>query len=325
MGKRFGYTAYDGETARIVKDDFEELYRQKKPVEEITLQLENQYRPQLTDDEMEVDFWLPLASAQWEWGVLLPEIREKALSILEHTPMDTFWDVREKMEMPSPPPKKPRKRRSYRCPWENGDVFAWKLESELAKELGLDGRYLLLQKVDMCFWHPSHFIPILYAKLTKDENLPEDVSAFDRLEYIQVGFTPYMSRFYPIDVRRAKEDIEEKSREKYEVDEFGTLPEYRFSMITTSAKNIPENLLFLGNFSGSTPPQKEFVPRVHLNVRCEFWEKFGENFETKLLKKYKDYNLRQLSFYQNPNPQQDEATRKLLAFMVSMSEEMQEK
>ena len=46
---------------------------------------------------------------------------------------------------------------------------------------------------------------------------------------------------------------------------------------------------------------------------------------TSVGERHKDYNLRQLSFYQNPNLQQDEATRKLLTFMVSMSEETQEK
>ena len=46
-----------------------------------------------------------------------------------------------------------------------------------------------------------------------------------------------------------KEDIAEKTKFKYEVDEYGFLPEYRILLLNTSKKIIPNNLIYVGNFA----------------------------------------------------------------------------
>ena len=89
----------------------------------------------------------------------------------------------------------------------------------MAKERGLFGRYLLIQKIDEGTWYPGHIVPIVYVKITADSNLPVNQEQYDKFEYIQIGFTRYEERFWPIDMSRPQEDIAEKSKFKYEVDE----------------------------------------------------------------------------------------------------------
>ncbi len=189
-------------------------------------------------------------------------------------------------------------RRLYKCEWNIGDVFAWRMESELAKEKGLFGKYLLIQKVDEDTWYPGHTIPIVYVKITADEQLPQNYEEYCQLEYVQTSFTNFENRFWPLDGRRVREDIEEKSRLTYEVDEYGFLPEFRISLITTSKKMIPPGLQYVGNYPKIIPPKKEFIPHVKINIRSVAWKRFDMTFESCMINSYCNHNLRQLSVYQ---------------------------
>ena len=298
MSGRLTGAVYDSDTARIVKDDFEELHRQKIPIAEITDLLEKQYNPNLSPQEMDEDFWLPLACVQWDWGVLLPEVKDRALTILQHKEDTMFWDARKRLYEPTPAPKKIRKRKSYRCRWNSGDVFAWKLQSEQAVQLGLTGRYLLLQKVDICYWYPSHFIPICYAKLTNDHRIPTTAEEFDVLEYIKTGLVTSSSIACPVDFRNGDAQTIKRFADSLKSAILEPFEKYRFSLITTSQKDIPHDLFFVGNMAGSQKPENEFVPSVHANISSFHWDKFGKTFEEDLLNKYRLYNLKQHGFYQ---------------------------
>ena len=107
------------------------------------------------------------------------------------------------------------KNRFYICKWNIGDVFAYQLESDLAEERGLLGRYFLIQKVDEGTWHPGHIVPIVYVKITKDEKLPSSIEEYNQLEYVQTWFTKYEERFWPIDMSCPNKDIAEKSKENF--------------------------------------------------------------------------------------------------------------
>lgn len=298
MSGRLSGAVYDSDTARIVKDDFEESYRQNKSIMEITNLLEKRYTPKLSPQEMEEDFWLPLACVQWDWGVLLPEVKARALAILQQKEDTMFWDARERLLSPLPSPKKIHKRRSYRCQWKNGDVFAWELQSEQAAQMGLAGRYLLLQKVDLCFWHPSHFIPICYAKLTNKNCIPSTAEEYNALEYIRTGLITTSSITYPIDFRNGDAQTTKRFADSLKSANIEPLEEYRFSLITTAQKDIPESLIYLGNFSNISPPKNEFIPQAHVNISAFRWNKSGKTFEEHLLNKYRLYNLKRHSLYQ---------------------------
>ena len=108
------------------------------------------------------------------------------------------------------------------------------MESDNAKERGLYGKYLLFQKVDEGPWYPNHIIPIVYVRITRDDKLPNNIDEFENSEYVQTSVVRYEHRFWPYNFSRLEEDIAEKSKIKYEVDEFGFLPVYRLEIIKTA-------------------------------------------------------------------------------------------
>lgn len=183
----------------------------------------------------------------------------------------------------------------YKCEWKTGDVFAYRLESHLAKEMNIFGRYLLIQKVDEAEWYPKHIIPIVYVKITKDDKIPTTVEEFNKLDFVQIGFSKYEERFWPIDGVRPAEDIAEKSKLKYEVDEYGFLPQFRIEIVTRSKREIPDKLIFVNNFDRILKPDKEFVPHKKINIRSVLWK----DFEKRIIELYFGHNLRRLSIYNN--------------------------
>lgn len=313
----WGFELYQNDTSLDVKDEFEELFNAGKTVQDITDKLVEDYKSIMGDINEEPLFWLALADTQWNLGVLMPLVKEKALywvekdsAIFNCQSMDTsvktkrrktLDELQAKLLSPQPTVKKPVKKRIYKCQWKLGDVFAYQLESDLAKERGLYGRYFLIQKVDEGVWHPGHIVPIVYVKITNDNNLPSNVEEYNQLEYLQTWFTKYEDRFLPIDMRRPQEDIAEKSKMNYQVDEYGFLPQYRAKLLNTSKRVIPTNLIYVGNFANAVPPQKEFVPHSKENIVSVSWKQFDETFETKMIKRYCGHNLRELSIYTNKN------------------------
>lgn len=313
----WGFELYQNDTSLDVKDEFEELYRTGNTVRDITDKLTEDYKSIMGDMDEEPLFWLALADTQWNLGVLLPDVKEKALywidkgsDLLNCRTIDMSTtakrrkildELKTKLLSPQPPVKKTVKKSVYKCQWKLGDVFAYRLESDLAKERGLYGRYFLIQKIDEGIWHPGHIVPIVYVKITKDTDLPSNVEEYNQLEYVQTWFTKYEDRFLPIDMRRPQEDIAEKSKINYQVDEYGFLPQYRAELLNTSKRAIPTKLIYVGNFANAVRPQREFIPHSKENIVTVSWKQFDETFETKMIKRYCGHNLRQLSIYKEKN------------------------
>ena len=311
----WGFELYQNDTALDVKDEFYELFNAGKTAQEITDNLTEDYKSIMGDTDEEPIFWLALADTQWDLGVLLPVVKEKALywidndcGIFKYQTIDisakvqrekTLDELQTKLLSPQPPVKKAVKKRVYKCQWKLGDVFAYKLESELAKERGLYGRYFLIQKVDEGIWYPGHIVPIVYVKITNNTNLPSNVEEYDQLEYVQTWFTKYEERFLPIDMRHPEEDIAEKSKINYQVDEYGFLPQYRVKLLNTSKRVIPSKLIYISNFASAVRPQKEFIPHSKENIVTASWRQLDETFETKMIKRYCGHNLREFSIYKN--------------------------
>ena len=305
----WGSGLYQNDTALDVKDEFEKLFNDGKSVQEITDGLTAEFESIMDCADEAPLFWLALADTQWKFGVLLPDVKENALRWIDElksqaadTPDEAkqrkaLENLQAKLLSPLPPVKKPKKKRIYKCEWKIGDVFAYQLESELAKERGLYGRYFLIQKVDEGTWYPGHIVPIIYVKLTKDANIPSTVEEYDEAEYVQTFFQKYERRFWPIDMSRPQEYIEEKSKLNYEVDEYGFLPAYRAILLNTSKRVIPKKLIYVGNFPNAIRPQKEFIPHSKDSLITVFWKRFDETFESKMIKMYCGHNLRELSIY----------------------------
>ena len=305
----WGTSLYANDTASDLRSDYLDGLRNGKSNKDLTIELYRRYEVERQEPEEQALFWFALADVQWNYGRLLPEVMERALAFLSISRQDERWKeagaaklaawngtldkLEQKLNTPQPPEKRVYRYRLYRCPWKIGDVFAYRLESQLAREKGLWGRFLLLQKVDETEWYPGHIIPIVYVKLTADERLPQNADEYDALEYVQTLFTKYEDRFLPIDFSRLQQDLEEKSKRNYEVDEFGFLPQFRLCMITTSKKLIPSRLTFVGNFRDTIPPQKEFIPHTKVNIRAQAWK----TMEATLIRLYCGHNCREYAIY----------------------------
>ena len=312
----WGIGLYQNDTSLDIQDEFKELFRKGKTVREIADKILNEYAKVLDDPDEAPHIWLALADMQWCYGTLMPEVSKEALYWIENSlkiaediedlkirkkAMTVLEDLRKKLCSPQPPaklqPQTPPRSRLYRCPWNIGDVYAYRLKSDLAKERGIAGRYFLIQKVDEYIWHPGHIVPIVYVKITKDETLPVTLEEYGQLDYVQTSFTKYEERFFPIDGRRPEEDILEKSKLTYEVDEYGFLPEFRMKLVSTSKVRPPQDLIFIGNFFDAKPPEKEFVPHAKINVRSALWENHNLTFESVMIEAYYGHNQRELSIH----------------------------
>lgn len=307
----WGPGIYENDLAQDVKTEYDEMLLSGFSDKDAYANLKAAFSEEPEDEEDSVLFWLALADIQWNYGRLETEVKEAALEIIDNGADLEEWnrdnnplaaerekvllELKDKLMQPQPKRKRLKKEKQFRCSWKTGDVFAYQMHSEKSKELGFYEGYLLLQKVDESVWYPNHTIPIIRIKLCVNRELPKSTEDFNKLPYVQTTFTRYEERFFPIDCSRYEEDIAEKSKLSYPTDEYGFLPQYRMSMITTSERNIPKSLVFLGNFSDAEPPANEFVPHSHFNVHSYKWKELEE----RVLGCYCRYNLRQSKWYQN--------------------------
>lgn len=309
----WGNGLYQNDLAEDLKEGYKAMFEDGKEAHEIESSLLQEYQDSLHDPEEAFMFWLVLADTQWKHGVLSIRVKEKALSCIEYFHDCTDRQSNEKFPpknwkkslealqarllSPQPPVKKPVKRRSYQCQWKIGDVYAYQLDSDLAKEKGLYGRYFLIQKIDEGSWYPKHIVPIVYVKITKSSHLPVNIEEYNELEYVQTSFFRFEMRFCPIDMRRPREDIAEKSKKSYPVDEYGFLPVYRLKLLNTSKKAIPSKLIYIGNLPNAIPPQKEYIPYSEWNINNISWKNHDTTFESELINRYYSHNLRQCEVY----------------------------
>ena len=75
----WGFKLYQNDTALDIKDEFEKLFNAGKAIQQITDELIEDYKNIMGDPDEEPLFWLALADTQWNFGVLLPVVKEKAL------------------------------------------------------------------------------------------------------------------------------------------------------------------------------------------------------------------------------------------------------
>lgn len=312
----WGPKLYQDDIAEDVRNYFKDQLKRGKSNEEVTNALIEGYQDVISDIDDAPIFWFALANTQWELGRLLTIVNENALKWLSEGSNLRRWEedepkeaitrkkvleeLKQKLNSPMPPEKKISKYKLYKCEWKIGDVFAYKLDSDYAKERGIYERYFLFQKVDETICHPGHIIPIARVKITKDEVLPKKEEEFNELEYVQTAFTKYEDRFLPFNMQRSMEEqLAEKSKIKFEVDEYGFLPEYRLRLFNTSKRIIPKKLIYIGNFPNILPPSKEFIPHSEMNIVAFVW-KF---FDKIMIDRYCGYNLKQYAIYSSENKQ----------------------
>ena len=306
----WGTGLYQDDVALDVRDEYKDKLHRGKTDKEVTEEMidESQYMVDGEDDT--AIFWFALADTQWNMGRLEERVKEQALKYIESGIDLKRWEeegnlknlekrkkvleeLKKKLLLPQPEKKKVGQYRIHKCEWKLGDTFAYKLESEYAKEKGLYGRYLIIIKVDEGTWWPGHIIPIVRVKITKDEVIPKTESEINKLEYIQINCTKYKDRF---DGRDASIPLEEQiAGRSFETDEYGLLPRYMASMIITSKSMLKKNeLKYLGNYQNIIPPVKEFIPLHKLCISTIMWQ----NLEKEIIATYFGHNKREYKIYE---------------------------
>lgn len=160
----WGVKIYDSDEASEIKEDYERYLIKGKNAEEATKEMLEKYKLWLDDEEDAPMFWCVLASVQWDYGRLVPEVKEKAIKYLEAGYDLKQWEEEaskrdyeqrkkqinkliEKLNSKQPQPKKLRK--PFVCDWKIGDVYAYKLTGEIAeKNPEYLNKYVVFQKID---------------------------------------------------------------------------------------------------------------------------------------------------------------------------------
>ncbi len=239
----WGTSLYANDSASDIRGDYVDKLRRGKTNEEVTEELIEDNRCIFGDGEEEPLFWFALADTQWNYGRLLPEVKDKALYFLSQDTelerwresgekqleawMETLDKLREKLNSEPPPPKKVSKYRLYNCKWNLGDTFAYCFDSEYSEQKGFYKQYVIFRKISEDNWWPGHIVPVVQVYKWIGESIPpiEDLSNMSLLEQ---SFYPSVLKKYP-----------DKKRE------------YLIELLSTSERVIPKkNLKYLGNVPG---------------------------------------------------------------------------
>jgi hypothetical protein len=136
----WGTAIFADDTALDVRDEWRDAILEGLDAEDATARLVQSFEDNLVDDEdTQKLFWMVLAAAQFETGRLLPEVRDRALAIIEAGGDVDRWredgdDVSArqrgrvlerlaaKLRGPQPKPKRLRRPPQLSLPFDVGDV-----------------------------------------------------------------------------------------------------------------------------------------------------------------------------------------------------------
>lgn len=162
----------------------------------------------------------------------------------------------------------------------NNDVFALKIEGTI-----YSGQFLILIKHFNSEWEKNNML--FRAKITKNKVLPNTYKELEELEYIKITSVPYEERFLPLSGNSSDDIlIKERNTIKFYPDEYNYLYKYIFH-IELKRKDDYSNLIYLGNYKLSNPPQ-EYYPFNNKAIDFILYKDLKES----LLKSYEGLNQR---------------------------------
>lgn len=231
-------------------------------------QLQSAYEAEITcgaeDDAML--FWIGLADAQDFLKELSADIAMRgmvAIDAIEQSDLEV--DPRELRRRRAgyalaPMPERTRlgKSQKFRCSWNIGDTFAHQLSGPEAKDCGLEGRYILIRKVDEFEFGDGKLYPVVTFTMWDHTPLPQNAEEFQRLPAMKLicGRLGLPKSLY----------------------------EYRAEIIVSSKRKLNAfPLVFLGNFQKVTmPPDEVTIPHPGAVMMvpldrfdwhcCNFWK-----------------------------------------------------
>jgi len=240
----WGTSLFANDSASDIRGEYIDSLRRGKTNEEITEALINHNQDIMGDVDEEPIFWFALADTQWNYGRLLPSVKEKALQFISQNLDNEIWKeagenqlkewqdtlkkLKNKLLSPPPPIRKVSAYRLYKCKWSFGDVFAYRLCGEYSKEKGFYGQYIVFRKVTENIMWPGHIVPTVHIYNWIGTEIPS-LEQIEKMELLPSKFWPIAFVKYP-----------------------NMKKEYLFDLLTSSEKSIPKDkLTFLANLKGN--------------------------------------------------------------------------
>jgi hypothetical protein len=199
----WGYKLYQDDDALDIKDVYNFKIGKAKSNEEVTKELMEENKIMIEDEETAPIFWFVLADIQWKMGNLLPFVKEKAIHYLKNDESLSCWGnttdknyikrkeelekLKKQLESQQPPLKRLIVKKAYKCSWNIGDIFAYKIKSE--KYLN---NYIVFVKYSDSKYPDNNICPIVQVYNEIFVNLPTT----DELEKIKYLPQFYMSTAY---------------------------------------------------------------------------------------------------------------------------------
>lgn len=274
----WGTSLYANDSASDIRGDYVDKLRRGKTNEEVTKELIYANRDIMGDGEEEPLFWFALADTQWNYGRLLPEVKEKALFFLEQDEELERWresgqkqldawihtldKLKKKLNSPQSPEKKVYKYRLYKCKWKLRDVFAYRFSSDYSKEKGFYGQYVAFRKVSENTCWPGHIIPVVQVYNWIGSDLPT-IEFLSNQKLLEQGFYPITLKYTP-----------------------NPRSDFNIELFSTSQRVIPkDNLIFLGNIPGDDLIP---LPEYWISYKDVGWESssYNKKFEHYIIDRY---------------------------------------
>lgn len=188
----WGTGLYQDDIAEDIKTDYINFLKEGKTNQETYDKLIADNQITINDFEDGPVFWFALADTQWKLGRLMPYVKEQALKHLDEGTDLLKWeewgkpflkrrikvldDLKNRLMSAMPAEKKVPLFKYYKCTWNIGDAYAYRLESDYAKLHNLYGHYLIIYKFDEYRQKKGNdydFFPYVYTKITKNSELPQ--------------------------------------------------------------------------------------------------------------------------------------------------------
>lgn len=188
---------YANDTTCDVKDTYIQFLKQQLNDEEAYRKTYEEYK-ELMDTDEEPLFWYALADTQWNVGRLMPKVRDTALDFIRKKGGVSIWaeshsdvskwentlqKLKEKIESPMPARKRFSKLIEFeRNPWNVGDVYAYQFHTKKSADHGLEGKYILFQKIG----NVEYYENIVFSVIQVFDRVFDFIPSLDMLEGIRI-------------------------------------------------------------------------------------------------------------------------------------------
>lgn len=210
---------YGNDTTCDVRNSYEDILYSKIEEENVYEEFMKVNKEYIGSDE-EPLMWYALADTMRKYGRLTEEVKAKALYWIEKKGgIDVFeedgvgykWEktlarLKEKLELPLRKPKKIPREDFVPNPGNVGDYYAYRFHSKKAKEKGIYGKYIVLQKIGninewgFCLTQFEGYNKLFDYVPTIEEVKDVELLVFDDYDVhrkkLEKGFTSFDEQYY---------------------------------------------------------------------------------------------------------------------------------